>query len=147
MPTNNPLPHTACGVCGHVLNRYTGPFGESWLHVLDTDNDHPPVPVPVASAQTKLMCDFCLTEGARWILPVEDYEVGDGGQNVGDWLACDACADMLRRDDWNALITRAMHTMRERHAGAAPSRRTFETMYGQLRQHVVGEVRLATVRR
>jgi hypothetical protein len=141
---NQSVPHTACGVCGHVLNRYTGTFGETWIHVLDSDNDHPAVPVPVESIHTKFMCDFCLIESARWALPVEDYSTEVGGENVGDWAACDVCADLLRKNDWTALTNRAIESMAKRHPGEALSREAFNFMYGQLRQHITGEVRLAS---
>lgn len=140
------VPHTACGVCGHVLNRYSGAFGQSWMHILESDNDHPPVPVPVDSIHTKFMCDFCLAEGARWALPVEDYLASESGENVGDWAACDVCADLIRSNDWNELTTRAVKAMQDRHHGAAPPRKAFNLMYQQLRQHIIGEVRLAVER-
>jgi hypothetical protein len=150
MAYNQSLPHTACGVCGHVLNRYTGTFGETWIHVLESDKDHPPVPVPVDSIHTTFMCDFCLDENARWSLPVEDYTSSPNGQNVGDWAACDVCAELLRTNDWDKLTSRAMTAMRKRHLGQpspAPSRKAFEFLYQQLRQHIIGEVRLAVERR
>lgn len=148
MPYNQSVPHTACGVCGHVLNLYTGTFGqETWIHVLDSDNDHPPVPVPVDSIHTKFMCDFCLSENARWALPVEDYQSSDKGQNVGDWAACDECAEMLRAGDWNKLTTKAVKAMRARHPAEGPIKRSaFEALYSQLRAHIIGEVRLAITR-
>ena len=138
------LPHTACGVCGHVLNHYSGPLGDRWIHTLETDDDHIPVPVPVESINTTIMCDFCLTPNARWALPVEDYEASEHDSNVGDWAACDECAEFLRNNDWDGVTTRAMQAMRTRR-GAIPSRRVFNEMYGQLRKHVTGPVRLAEI--
>lgn len=148
MPYNQSMPHTACGVCGHVLNRYTGAFGqEAWVHVLDADKDHPPVPVPVDSIHTKFMCDFCLSENARWALPVEDYTSFGGGVNVGDWAVCDECANLLRADDWNALTTKALNAMRKRNPSVPIQRSAFNELYNQLRQHIIGELRLAIVPR
>ena len=137
------VPHTACAVCGHVLNRYTGAFGESWIHVLETDDDHPPVPVPVASIHTTFMCDFCLDEGAHWALPVEDYDTIGGGKNVGDWAVCDGCAALLRAGKWEKLTTRAIKAMQKRHNGELPERQHFDLMYGELRKHIIGELRPA----
>jgi hypothetical protein len=147
MPYHQSIPHTACGVCGHVLNLYEGSFGQqTWIHVLETDNDHPAVPVPVDSIHTKFMCDFCLSENARWALPVEDYRSSDNGENVGDWAACDECAEMLRANDWNRLTTKALKAMRARHPEGPIKRSSFDALYNQLRQHIIGEVRLAITR-
>lgn len=147
MTYNQSVPHTACGVCGHVLNRYTGSFGETWIHSLEKDNDHPPVPVPVDSIHTTFMCDFCLAENARWALPVEDYTAAPTGENVGDWAACDVCASLLQADDWDGITSRAVAAMQERHPGAPDNRPAFDFLYQQLRQHIIGEVALAIHRR
>jgi hypothetical protein len=150
MAYNQSVPHTACGVCGHVLNLYTGSFGETWIHVLETDNDHPPVPVPVDSIHTTFMCDFCLAGNARWALPVEDYASSPNGENVGDWAACDGCAALLRANDWGRLTTKAVKAMQKRHQGqgsVAPPRQAFDLLYAQLRKHIIGEVTLAIHRR
>lgn len=93
------------------------------------------------------MCDFCLDENARWALPVEDYTAGPGGENVGDWAACDACASLLRANDWEKLTARAVAAMEARHPGGGISRKAFDFLYEQLRQHIIGEVRLAIERR
>jgi hypothetical protein len=94
------------------------------------------------------MCDFCLQENARWSLPVEDYATSDGtGENVGDWAACDECAALLSTHDWDKLTARAVKAMQQRHNGVVPSRKAFDVMYKQLRQHIIGEVKLAVERR
>jgi hypothetical protein len=136
------FPHTACAVCGHVLNRYTGSFGETWVHVLEEDNDHPAVPVPSDSIRTIILCDFCLVEGARWVLPVENYSIEPGGRNVGDWQSCDACAALLERADWQGLTQRAFIAARQRGQTDGLDWDVFEAMYRQLRGHVIGRVHL-----
>lgn len=137
------FPHTACAVCGHVLNRYTSSFGETWVHVLEEDNDHPAVPVPSGSIRTIILCDFCLVEGARWVLPVENYSIEPGGQNVGDRQSCDACAALLERRDWDGLTRRAFDAAQERGQTDGLDWDVFEAMYRQLRGHVIGRVRLS----
>lgn len=133
--------HTACAVCGHVLNRCTSSFGETWIHVLEEDNDHPAVPVPSDSIRTIVMCDFCLVEGARWVLPVENYSIEPGGQNVGNWQSCDDCAALLGRDDWDGLTRRAFAAALERGQTEGLHWDVFEEMYRQLRGHVIASVR------
>lgn len=145
MSYNQSVPHTACGVCGHVLNLYEGSFGQkTWIHVLETDNDHPVVPVPVDSIHTKFMCDFCLSENALWALPVEDYQSSATGQNVGDWAACNECAELIRANDWNTLTTKAHTAMLKRHPEGNIKRADFVILYNQMRQHIIGELRLAS---
>lgn len=138
-----PFPHTACAVCGHVLNRYTGSFGETWIHVLEEDNDHPAVPVPSSSIRAIILCDFCLAEDARWVLPVENYTIEPGGQNVGNWQSCDTCAALLERSDWEALTRRAFAAAQERNQTDGLDWAVFEEMYRQLRGHVTGRVHLS----
>jgi len=134
-----PLTPTACGVCGHVLNLYSDAFGERWVHALPSDEDHPPVPVYADSIHTTFMCDFCLAEGASWALPVEDYADSSTAASSGDWAACDACAALLRVNDWDKLITRTVAASRNR--GNSYSRQDYELLYQKLRQHVIGKVR------
>lgn len=83
------LPHTACAVCGHVLNQYTGSFGATWVHALEEDKDHPAVPVPSETIRTISLCDFCLAPDASWVLPVEDYRM-PGGRTWGTGSAAPA---------------------------------------------------------
>lgn len=136
------FPHTACAVCGHVLNHYTGSFGETWVHALEEDKDHPAVPVPSGSIRTISLCDFCLAPDASWVLPVEDYRIDPGGENVGDWQSCAGCAALLERGDWDALTQRAMDAARDRGQIEGAELAVFEAMYRQLREHVTGPVRL-----
>lgn len=137
------FPHTACAVCGHVLNRYTGAFGETWVHALEEDKDHPAVPVPSGSIRTISLCDFCLAPDAAWVLPVEDYTVGAGGQNVGDWQCCADCAALLERSDWDGLTQRALAAALGRRQTHRVDLAVIEAMYSQLREHITGPVRLA----
>jgi hypothetical protein len=136
------FPRTACAVCGHVLNQYTGSFGETWVHALEEDKDHPAVPVPSGSIRTISLCDFCLAPDASWVLPVEDYRV-PGGENVGDWSCCAGCASFLERGDWAGLTQRAMDAARGRVQPEDLQPAVFEAMDSQLREHIIGPVRLA----
>lgn len=137
------FPHTACAVCGHVLNQHTSAFGKTWVHALDEDKDHPAVPVPSGSIHTIRLCDFCLAPDASWVLPVEDYFVGVEGQNVGDWQSCAGCAVFLERSDWDGLTQRAFTAALDRGQIEGAELAVFQQMYSQLREHVTGPVRLA----
>lgn len=135
------LPHTACAVCGHVLNQYTGSFGATWVHALEEDKDHPAVPVPSETIRTISLCDFCLAPDASWVLPVEDYRM-PGGENVGDWQCCAGCAAFLERGDWDGLTHRALSAVRAQGETDGVELAVFEAMYSQLRKHITGPVRL-----
>ncbi|MEO3931435.1 hypothetical protein WMO79_01290 [Micrococcaceae bacterium Sec7.4] len=135
------LPHTACAVCGHVLNLHSSAFGDNWVHALEEDKDHPAVPVSSGSIRTITLCDFCLAPDAAWVLPVEDYRV-PGGENVGDWQCCAGCAAFLERTDWAGLTQRAMDAARGRVQAEEIRPAVFEAMYSQLREHITGPVRL-----
>jgi hypothetical protein len=137
------LPHTACAVCGHVLNQYTGSFGETWIHALEEDKDHPAVPVPSGSIRTISLCDFCLEPDAAWVLPVEDYRAGPESESVGDWQCCAGCAALLERGDWEELSRRALTAIRDRGQIEGAELAVFWEMYRQLREHITGPVRLA----
>jgi hypothetical protein len=137
------FPHTACAVCGHVLNLHSSAFGENWVHALEEDKDHPAVPVPSESIRTIRLCDFCLEPDAAWVLPVEDYRAGPESQSLGDWQCCADCAAFLERGDWDRLSQRALNAVRARGETDGIELAVFETMYSQLRGHITGPVRLA----
>lgn len=137
------FPHTACAVCGHVLNLHSSAFGDNWIHAQEEDKDHPAVPVSVESIRTIRLCDFCLEPGAAWVLPAETYRVGLEGQSVGDWQCCAGCAAFLEQGDWEGLTRRAFETVRGRRETEGIELAVFEQMYKQLREHITGPVRLA----
>jgi hypothetical protein len=136
------FPHTACAVCGHVLNLHSSSFGETWVHALEEDKDHPAVPVPLESISTISLCDFCLAPDAAWLLPVEDYRASPESQSVGDWQCCADCAALLERSDWDGLASRALDALTSRGETDGAELAAFKHMYGQLREHIIGPVRL-----
>ena len=137
------FPHTACAVCGHVLNLQTRSVGAFWVHALEEDKDHPAVPGPAESIRTNRLCDFCLASEAAWVLPAETYGIGLDGRSVGDWQCCADCAVFLERGDWDGVTRRAMDGARGRMPEEDRQLDVFEEMYSQLREHVTGPVRLA----
>lgn len=140
VPTEHPEYHQSCAVCGRVLDYYEN---LGWDHTAADrpTADHVAVPVPVDDIRTAYRCDFCLADGARWVLPVRDYVVAPGNVNSGDWSACDTCAGYLQRDEWNRLRQRAMQAYAERN-GEQPQEQVFRYMYRQLRKNIAGATRL-----
>ena len=142
MTTVSEIPHTACAVCGHVLNQRSSAFGRTWEHALEQDKDHPAVPVPVEEIRTIKLCDFCLEPDAAWILPAEDYRASPESESVGDWQCCAGCAAFLEKGDWTALTAKALAAVRSRGETRGAELEIFEAMYSQLREHITGPVRL-----
>lgn len=138
----------ACAVCGHVLNRYSGSFGEGWVHALDADKDHPAIAVPEGSIRTMRLCDFCTEPNAGWVLPVEDFTIDPGLEalpahtSVGDWQCCAGCAALLERGDWNGLARRALAAAKVEDHLEDPELAVFEAIHHTVREHVTGPVRI-----
>lgn len=137
-----------CAVCGRVLDYWEGPSGEGWRHSFAARDpeelDHEPVPVPVSQAPEQLRerCDFCYTDQANWIVPTRDFSYVTS-VSVGNWAACDACAELIGRNDWNGLLRRV-----EEHWNAARgvpmddlTRKILRKLYRELRKNIYGSVK------
>ena len=83
------------------------------------------------------------SEGARWALPVENYSIESGRQNVGAWQSCDDCVALLERSDWDGLTRRAFAATRQCGRTDGLDRAMFEEMYRQLCGHDIGRVHLS----
>lgn len=95
-----------CGTCLRVLD-YNESYGV-WQHPSDMAfADHPAQPVDdteVPAVEEK--CDFCFAPSTEWILPAADFEVAPNHGSVGDWGACAECGELIKADNWPALIQR-----------------------------------------
>ena len=53
-------------------------------------------------------CDFCGATEVAWFYPAKnfDYMVVDGNtyRSLGEWAACEACADIIERGDREGLM-------------------------------------------
>jgi len=56
-------------------------------------------------------CDFCSSTEIRWRYPTQSFSPGLGYESVGDFAACDACHDLIEKDDREGLLTRSVETM------------------------------------
>lgn len=71
------------------------------------------------------LCDFCCNAKAEWLYPCEAFRLGLpetgalGIEHVAemsdDWLACTECHDVYEGGGREALITRAVQFLMERH--------------------------------
>lgn len=128
----------ACAVCGLILELHAaGNNRTQWSHAQPAD--HPPLAVPVESIRATYLCDFCLDDNARWLLPVSTYEVVPGNFNAGAWSTCDQCAELVRAYAWEGLVTRAQRAYNKRNRTKEP-RATFRALYAQLSDHITGPI-------
>jgi hypothetical protein len=94
------------------------------------------------------LCDSCTEPDAGWVLPVEDFTLSTGRDDVpdhssvGDWQCCSDCAALIRSDDWDGLARRALAAA---HIGGHledPELEVFEAIHRAVRVHATGPVRL-----
>ena len=139
-----------CAVCGRILNVYVSPEGRrAWLHTYaDLPEDHPAVPVDLGDGiHPRPRCDFCDSEQPTWELPARSFilpglssgPVEDASH--GNWAACDRCAQMIDRNQWNALRRRALAAWSDR--ADDPTQQTaverqLGQLYRQLRRNITG---------
>jgi len=138
-----------CAVCARVLDlvEHDGAV-RGWQHTMaDQPEDHPAVPVAPADVHAALRCDFCLADDPRWDIPARTfvYDGAPGAGSDGDWAACDACAELIRRHRWTMLRQRAVAAFVDRH-GLAPEQeqrmgRALGRLYRQLRANMLGPPR------
>jgi hypothetical protein len=56
------------------------------------------------------ICDFCSSEAVHWRYPARDFAapglLAFFSKSAGDWAACDACHDLIEKDERAALVER-----------------------------------------
>lgn len=141
--------HKVCAVCASVLdhrvpNDRSEPY---WAHNLAVPDDHPAVPVDADEIHVEWRCDFCYAPELDYTVPARDFsipELPDTG-SIGDWGACEACAELIRRDQWSALVRRVTASWYARRGEPmAPGTEAFlNRSYRLLRKNIIGPVRVA----
>lgn len=94
------------------------------------------------------VCDFCSGLPA-WRYPAETFNATPGLPPPqimeGDWLACDECAALIERNEWNALARRGLQTPMGKAAvgviGEEAVLAQHHALYKKFRQHRRGRVR------
>ncbi len=103
---------------------------------------------------TSCVCDFCSSEKVRWAYPAEDFLVGaiaavdpETGQpfevqpmgSKGPWAACDPCAELIERGDYEALRQRGFDAI-PAHQVVDPNlaRTMLVSMHNGFREHRTG---------
>jgi hypothetical protein len=154
-----PLPTEwrACQICRRVLEAFRdADTGELWWDHTGMDRadgvNHVAVPVPYSliggEDAVRERCDFCGDYDPTWTLPVADFNMADRhgpGKDWGsteDWRACDRCANLLTRNDWNNLLLRAAQASAKRDSvPLAMKLAELRPLYAQVRKHQKGAVR------
>lgn len=137
----------SCAICGRVLDHYSEEDSEGgWFHAeMDVDEtDHVAVPVGVDEIRTTYRCDFCLIDIAEpWVVPARTFSVTPTNRSEGDWAACETCARLILKNDWNSLARRCVNAvMRETADGEnldpVTVEQTMKHMHRLLRKNITG---------
>lgn len=141
-----------CDVCKSALNsRADGNLtGIDYIHPEGRGEDHEPKPVE-APEDWRGECDFCSDTNPAFILPTRGFKMPgldvlpDDHMSAGDWAACDTCAKLIERDQWNRLVQRAVDAQIGRTPGMQFLRDDLTTrlgrMYRVIRKNTTGPLR------
>jgi hypothetical protein len=105
-----------CDICEGVLNHFTFPEGQSWVHGQNWKKfDHEPVPKKLMKNEHKpQLCDFCGhdTQPLVWAFTTSQRIQAQSGNTVHDygktWGSCSLCAPYVLNNDLDGLIERSM---------------------------------------
>jgi len=85
------------------------------------------------------LCDFCSDPHPVVNEAADDFTVNPGpvGTSIGAWGACQACHELIMRDDWLALEERAVEAMRRIYPQSSKRdlRFSVQTLQRQFRIH------------
>lgn len=85
------------------------------------------------------MCDFCSSQHVTHNVLADDFEIATDGTvhhwSRADWAACDACAALVRANEWEALARRAALAHPGMGLAALPIVRE---LHDKLRRHMKG---------
>jgi hypothetical protein len=98
------------------------------------------------------VCDFCSGQPA-WRYPAETFNATPGEPlpliSEDDWVACDECAALIERNEWNALARRGLLTPMGKQAvemlGEEQVLAMHRGFHKKFRQHRRGRVRAESV--
>lgn len=139
----------ACAVCARPLMPVEVDGKTTWIHTVPDDEDHIAVPVRQDEVQTAHRCDFCTQDKAAYTLPTYSFKmpglgVADITANAGeDWATCEACAELIEKNQWSALHRRVITTWETRHERPMEeaSQGALKAMYRSLRKNISGSMK------
>ena len=130
----------ACAVCGYPLEEAVE-RGQSlgYLHARkEHREDHIAVPVDPSEIRVNQRCDFCDGEPVTMLVLCASFRLplpGPKSTSVGNWAACTACAHLISRRRWSALVTRVR---RLAPATRGVPRSDIEAVYRAVEAHMIG---------
>jgi hypothetical protein len=132
-----------CAVCGQVLDQWQG----QWIHARETvgKSDHVAVPVQYGAVPLVTRCDFCYAVvdlDKRWTLPVHDFVmpmINTGSS--GNWAACESCADLIGKGDWDAVIIRHLESPETSTPNDPIYHKFLGDLYRMVRENAFGSIR------
>ncbi|MFF1555876.1 hypothetical protein ACFVX3_33215, partial [Rhodococcus erythropolis] len=110
--SNRPI---ICSICLTGLDTSLSDNGSTYIHgARHGDPGHEPDPIE-APADWRGACDFCTTGQATWELPVNTFTNHSERIESGNWAACNTCANLIEKNQWNALVRRVTTQTLENH--------------------------------
>ena len=84
-----------------------------------------------------MICDFCSCEPITTTVLATSFELPPIGNihqaSLGNWAACDQCAELIRADCWANLSIRVSDLM-----DCGDTHAYFDALYALLRTHIYG---------
>jgi hypothetical protein len=116
---------------------------QEWVHGLQDDGGHAPVPVDQDEVRPLYRCDFCNEDDeTSWILPVKAFPLPGQDQHMSgdDWSACPPCAAHLSTGRWAALFKRSTVIWERQHKQKMPLivRGSLMALHQRVRENTTG---------
>lgn len=145
------LPAWICQTCQLPVDMKIHPLlGSTPVHRPQDPDDHPVVAIRPPADYTGGECDFCSGPDSAWVLPAHSFVVpiqmdDDYLATTGDdgWSACEPCAELIRRDDWDGLLQRHKAEAERKHGLRLDAAMLFPTvlLWEALQHNITGPLR------
>lgn len=76
--------------------------------------------ITIVPSKDQPICDFCSSPKVWTSYQCEDFVMGKGElletSSVGQWAACNICAQLIDAGKWDELLQRSIDTFMDKHA-------------------------------
>lgn len=137
-----------CVHCRRVLDLVATEHGTHYAHTIadsHEDHHHSPVPTIMQAMDRRPRCDFCTTDSVTHTIPARSFDMPTPdstptNRSIGDWAACDTCAQLVHRNQWTRLEQHvaALHHDRNGVPLTADQHRALHRVWRRLRANIVG---------
>lgn len=134
-----------------MLDRYDEEGSDGgWFHSEEvvSESDHMAIPVGVDEIHTIFKCDFCFIDVDKpWVVPARTFAITPANLSQGDWAACELCARLILRNDWNGLSRRSVNavlreTPEAEQLDSADIEASMKYLHRMLRKNIIGVPKL-----